>query len=165
MQNPKVKKRLADLRKMQQDDVEVQREALTEKYVMDLEHMTVMLLEDRHFARTGELALRGPDGEIEDKTGPSGDWRPDARAAVQATMGLAKLHGLLIDRKEVTVIDAMKGMNNNELLEFIGRLQEQLGPVIDVPVNSDSRSDSRFSRMITAETLEEETANAGEGYE
>ena len=51
-----------------------------ERHGITLEKLTAMLLEDRSMARD---TLK-------------------ANAAVQAVMGLAKLHGLLIDKQEVT---------------------------------------------------------------
>jgi len=133
--NPFVKKRIEALQIEQSERNEVMRNELAERWRIDVEKTTIMLLEDRHFARTGQLSLPDEKGRRSaDSSDPPPDWRPDPRAAVQATMGLAKLHGLLVDRKEVTVIDAMQNMNNAELMGFIARLQAQLGPVIDVPV-------------------------------
>lgn len=133
--NPFVKKRIEALQIEQSERNEVMRNELAERWRIDVEKTTIMLLEDRHFARTGQLSLPDENGKrAADSGDPPPDWRPDPRAAVQATMGLAKLHGLLVDRKEVTVIDAMQNMNNIELMGFIAKLQAQLGPVIDVPV-------------------------------
>jgi hypothetical protein len=156
---PKIKARLHALAIEKQEQADRLRAIAVEKWAIDVEKTTKMLLEDRHFARTGELSLPEQDENglplKASASNPPQDWRPDARAAVQATMGIAKLHGLLIDRKEVTVIDAMQNMNNNELVNFIAKLQAQLGPVIDVEVNSEPGEKSRFSRMITAEVIEE----------
>jgi hypothetical protein len=150
MRLPHIKARILALSKEQQVNVDRMRSLAIERWAIDVEKTTKMLLEDRHFARTGELSLRDENGMKTDTDEAPPDWRPDPRAAVQATMGLAKLHGLLIDRKEVTVIDAMQNMNNDELINFIGKLQSQLGPVIDVecsPVGT-------MSRRITSEVID-----------
>jgi hypothetical protein len=127
---PKIKARIEQLMAEQAAVIEVQRNKLSDKFQMNLEKLTLMLMEDRHFARTGELSL--PDQpQIKDHTkGP--DWRSDARAAVQATMGLAKLHGLLIDKAEITVQGSISRMSNEELLQFIQKVHSEIGPVLEV---------------------------------
>jgi hypothetical protein len=168
---PKIKDRLRALALEQQKNIDRMRAIAMERWAIDIDKTTKMLLEDRHFARTGELTLPDLDAEgnpvKRPPEAPPQDWRPDARAAVQATMGLAKLHGLLIDRKEVTVIDAMQNMNNNELIGFIAKLQAQLGPVIDVEVDSSPAEPSRLSKMMDADRAEAEAEDdgTGEAYE
>lgn len=157
---PAVKERLDVLQKEQtiehNKNLVHARATLSDKYQMNLEKLTLLLLEDRHFARTGELKLpdqpepvRNPNERWGQTAAPgtpaypgypnlhapvqtSDSWRPDARAAVQATMGLAKLHGLLIDKAEITVQGSITRMSNDELLSFIQKCHEQIGPVIDV---------------------------------
>lgn len=167
LQTPKIKARLVALHAEHQKNLDIMRQAAVDRWSISVEKTTIMLMEDRHFARTGELSLRDPSGHRTDNCeGPPQDWRPDPRAAVQASMGIAKLHGLLVDRKEVTVIDAMQNMNNDELIAFIAKMQSQLGPVIDVPVSSSPVSPSRYSRMITAEVIDfEDGGNSDEAYE
>lgn len=136
------------------------RAALSDKYQMNLERLTLLLLEDRHFARTGEMKLPDQSEPVRDPNErlgqtpiagnpsypgyphnmtpdqrASAEWRPDARAAVQATMGLAKLHGLLIDKAEITVQGSITRMSNEELLSFIQKCHQEIGPVIDVAPN------------------------------
>jgi phage terminase small subunit len=131
---PAVKKRIDELQAEQTASVNAQRLAMTDKYAMNIERLTLMLLEDRHFARTGELALPGAE-QIKDHTKGS-DWRSDARAAVQATMGLAKLHGLLIDKAEITVQGSISRMSNEELLQFISKVHSEIGPIVEVTANA-----------------------------
>lgn len=153
LRHPHVKARINQLKMEQAAIAEQQRLNFIDRWSIDMEKMTIMLMEDRHYARTGELALRDAEGNrTDEQAGPPQDWRPDPRAAVQATMGLAKLHGLLIDRKEVTVIDAMQNMNNNELLEFIGKMQSKLGMTIDVQADP-AFPPSKMSRSITAQDV------------
>lgn len=126
---PQVAEFMEKLRAEQLENNKKQKAHLSDKYQMNLEKLTVMLLEDREFARTGQLALPGHEPQKDRETS---DWRPDARAAVQATMGLAKLHGLLIDKAEVTVQGSISRMSNEELLQFIQTVHHEIGPVIEV---------------------------------
>lgn len=149
-QYPGVKKRLEDLTQEKQQNIEMQKASLSDRFQMNLEKLTMMLMEDRHFARTGELTLdpveappAPPQKEIIPADQPGGwrpeiipekesGWRPDARAAVQATMGLAKLHGLLIDKAEITVQGSITRMSNDELLQFIQKVHQEIGPIVEV---------------------------------
>jgi len=72
---------------------------------MTIEAITQMLLEDRELAR--------------DSNQPS--------AAVSAAMGLAKLHGHLVDRKEVGKPGAFVGMTPEQKRERAVNLAKQLG--------------------------------------
>ena len=148
--DPRVKKRLEDLTQEKQQNIEMQKASLSDRFQMNLEKLTMMLMEDRHFARTGELTLdpveappAPPQKEIIPADQPGGwrpeiiperesGWRPDARAAVQATMGLAKLHGLLIDKAEITVQGSITRMSNDELLQFIQKVHQEIGPIVEV---------------------------------
>jgi hypothetical protein len=154
LSNPRIRARIRVLHTDLERRNEELRRASQIKWAVDTSKVTQMLAEDRHFARTGELNLRDENNNRTDGcTGVPPEWRPDARAAVQATMGIAKLHGLLVDRKEVTVVDAMQNMNNDELMEMIERMQAQLGPLIDVPVSSAPTAESKYSREITAQDI------------
>jgi hypothetical protein len=128
--NANVQKRIGELMKAQTKVLDKQRNELSDKFHMNIERLTLMLLEDRHFARTGELSL--PDQPQVKGHTKGADWRSDARAAVQATMGLAKLHGLLIDKAEITVQGSISRMSNDELLQFIAKVHSESGPVIEV---------------------------------
>lgn len=123
--SPLVQKRIGVLMAEQTEVIAKQRNALSDKFQMNIERLTEMLLQDRHFARTGKLSL-ADDAEIQP------DHRPDARAAVQASMGLAKLHGLLIDKSEITVQGSITRMSNEELLRFIDTVHKEIGPMIEI---------------------------------
>lgn len=88
----------------------------------DLVYVTQMLLNDREFNRTGRVAYE--DGAPDAPT-PLG-WRPDGRAVVQATQTLASIHGLVTKRSEVTVVNAVEKMRDDELIDFIQQLGEKL---------------------------------------
>lgn len=120
-----VQKRIGVLMAEQAEELSKQRSKLSDKFQMNIERLTEMLLQDREFARTGKLSL-DPNAEIQP------DHRPDARAAVQASMGLAKLHGLLIDKSEITVQGSITRMSNEELLTFINTVHQEIGPMIEV---------------------------------
>jgi hypothetical protein len=122
---PLVQARIGVLMAEQAEELSKQRSKLSDKFQMNLERLTEMLLQDREFARTGKLSL-DPGAEIQP------DHRPDARAAVQASMGLAKLHGLLIDKSEITVQGSITRMSNEELLTFINTVHQEIGPMIEV---------------------------------
>jgi hypothetical protein len=123
--SPLVQARIGVLMAEQTEVIAKQRNALSDKFQMNIERLTEMLLQDRHFARTGRLSME-PDAEVQP------DHRPDARAAVQASMGLAKLHGLLIDKSEITVQGSITRMSNEELLRFINTVHQEIGPMIEV---------------------------------
>ena len=126
--------RIDHLMAEQAEVIAKQRNALSDKFQMNIEKLTIMLLEDRHFARTGELSLPGAAPVKDHTKGP--DWRSDARAAVQASMGLAKLHGLLIDKAEVTVQGSISRMSNEELLQFIHKVHTEIGPVVELTAST-----------------------------
>lgn len=122
---PLVQARIGVLMAEQAEELAKQRNKLSDKFQMNIERLTEMLLQDRHFARTGKLTM-----DENAKVQP--DHRPDARAAVQASMGLAKLHGLLIDKSEITVQGSITRMSNEELLRFINTVHQEIGPMIEV---------------------------------
>jgi phage terminase small subunit len=127
MANKNVQRRIDELivkARRRQDEA---LENLPKDMKMDLARVTRMLLHDREAALTGRVRLRGKEPEPV----PS-NWKMDNRAAVQATMGIAQLHGLLIKRTEVTIIDAMAGMNDQELLDFVNKMQAKLSGVITI---------------------------------
>lgn len=155
---PKIKDRVAALQREESERMEEARRQLREEYFYDIEKATKLLMEDRHYARTGELGLPNDRTmtEAERKSIPEG-WRPDPRAAVQATGLIAKLHGLMIERREITVVDSMAAMTNEELLQFITQLQKSLPPLVDV-------STSQGSRMITGKDIAH-SSELSDGYE
>jgi hypothetical protein len=137
VKNGRVQKFIQELRAQQLEKNLKEKAHLSDKYAMNIEKLTLMLLEDRHFARTGELQLPNQEGPIRNPAERPTDGRFDARAAVQATMGLAKLHGLLIDKAEVTVQGSISRMSNEELLQFISTVHREIGPILEVGDNLD----------------------------
>jgi phage terminase small subunit len=71
-----------------------------ERHEITVDTLTEMLLEDRKDARAA--------GQFS--------------ASIAAIRELGKLHGLIIDRKEITVHGAISAMNDKELSEFIGEV-------------------------------------------
>jgi uncharacterized Zn finger protein (UPF0148 family) len=95
---------------------------VAKKYKIDLEHVTRMLLNDREYARTGKLLYEDDRAE----EAPPDKAKLDPRAAVQATHDLAVLHGLMVKRTEVTIVDSVEKMRDDELVDFIEKLGEKL---------------------------------------
>lgn len=125
-----VKRRIDELivRARRRQDVELER--LPKDMKMDIARVTQMLLRDREAALTGRVQLEGREPE------PVPDnWKIDSRSAVGATMGIAQLHGLLIKRTEITIIDAMAAMNDQELIDFVNKMQAKLSGVITIDAN------------------------------
>jgi hypothetical protein len=87
----------------------------TKKIVQHVEYTRDALLSDLEEAR--QLALK----------------RGQASAAVQCTMGMAKILGLIIDRRENGDVGAFDKMTDEELLEAVRKSAEELG--LDTPDN------------------------------
>jgi phage terminase small subunit len=143
--NKNVRVRIEVLIKQQRRKMEKMREESARECKIDLNRVTQMLLRDREAALTGRVHLEGREPEP-----PHEKWRPDNRAAVQATMGIAQLHGLLIKRTEVTVIDVMEQMNDYELIDFVQKLKDKLADTITIDV-------SPLSRLVEHQDEQEDT--------
>jgi hypothetical protein len=96
--------------------------AVAKDYKIDIEHVTRMLLNDREYARTGKLLYE--DGRPDEP--PPDRAKLDPRAAVQATQSLAAMHGLVTKRTEITIVNTIEKMRDDELIDFIGKLKEKL---------------------------------------
>jgi hypothetical protein len=106
--------------------------AITKKYQIDLERVTRMLLNDREYARTGKLLYE--DGRPDEM--PPDKAKLDPRAAVQATMALGAMHGLVTKRTEVTIVDSVERMRDDELIDFIDKLRSKLEGYKTIELNS-----------------------------
>jgi hypothetical protein len=60
----------------------------------------------------------------------------DPRAAVQATMALGAMHGLVTKRTEVTIVDSVERMRDDELIDFIDKLRSKLEGYKTIELNS-----------------------------
>jgi hypothetical protein len=147
MNKKPVRAHIETLIKRQRQRMEKAREDAARECKMDLTRVTNMLLRDREAALTGRVHLEGMDPEP-----VPANWKMDPGAAVRATMGVAQLHGLLIKRTEVTVIDVMEQMNEYELVDFVEKLKEKLAKEITIDVsplsrlveNADEQEDTDF---------------------
>ena len=149
MVNKPVRAHIETLIKRQRRKMEKAREDAAKDCKMDLTRVTNMLLRDREAALTGRVHLEGMEPEP-----VPGNWKMDPGAAVRATMGIAQLHGLLIKRTEVTVIDVMEQMNDYELVDLIEQLKEKLSKTITIDV-------SPLSRLVEDTDEQEDTDSEG----
>lgn len=149
MNKKHVRAHIESLIKRQRRKMEKAREDAARECKMDLTRVTNMLLRDREAALTGRVHLEGMDPEP-----VPANWKMDPGAAVRATMGVAQLHGLLIKRTEVTVIDVMEQMNEYELVDFVEKLKEKLAKEITIDV-------SPLSRLVENADEQEDTDSEG----
>ena len=83
--------------------------AITTRYAAEVEYTRETLLADLEEARQRAIDLKNPSAEI------------------SATMGKAKILGLIIDRREVGEAGAFDGMTDEELVANAVRLARELG--------------------------------------
>ena len=150
MRRPRVRDRIEVLLKEHRQRLEEARVKVADRYQIDLERITRMLLHDREAALTGRVHLEGREPEP-----IPANWRMDLGAAAKMTLGLAQLHGLMIKRTELTVIDRFEKMNDYEIVDFIGDLQSKLADVITIDA-------SPISGLLTEYDGQEDTDGSEE---
>lgn len=128
----KIRERASKLRKERLADRAKARSQVAKTYKVDIEHATRMLLNDREYARTGKLLYEDgrPDESAPDKA------KLDPRAAVQATMAIASLHGLVTKRSEITISGAIEVMKDDELIDFIDKVKAKLEHYETIDLNA-----------------------------